>query len=446
MNSAVEQRAVLAAAPEELLKIVQGSGVQQIPTHSAEMHQVRSGKPMMTGQKLGPMMSAEEGAAAGACILSYLRCAGSGKENQAATNSPREGCNYSRKTRRTKKGKAGKRKNSDAFFAHPEKTEAGDTHKRKMDHSEKQDDAADDVQSSPNGELQRELQSCGSAVTAKGAGWSEERCQQLIEQLDISHRSGDRLELHVHLLFVIENSRELALSRHGCRVVQKALEVASGADRDALLATWQNHVIELYESPHGNYVLAKAVEVLPRNKLTFIVSALKGRGLTVSKHRNGCRVVCRLIEHASEEEVGDLLDEILPDSEFLAKHQYGNYVISMLLEQGSPARRAAVLEKLLPSIPQLAQHRFGSLVIQKLLDFCHEEGKQQVIKLLTATCVQNNTCALLEAACNHYGSFVVEQLANEKVSYFEVHELLQANAARLRASGPGQRVISAFKL
>mmetsp|Transcript_74357 Transcript_74357/g.135884 ORF Transcript_74357/g.135884 Transcript_74357/m.135884 type:complete len:431 (+) Transcript_74357:68-1360(+) len=390
----------------------------------------------------GRKMSAEESAAAAACILTYIGCAGLEKEKENWANRAGEERGNKRKSRRTQKGKARSRKNSDASFAQPEvamAAKASDAqNKRKFHHSDEQNAAGDGLDRS----VGSEPPSSNPIAKMKITPWSEERCRVATENLESSCRPEQRVQLEA----IIEVVRELALSRHGTRVVQKALEVAFGADRDALLAALRPHVIELYESPHGNYVLSKAVEVLPRNKIAFIVSALLGQGLHVAKHRNGCRVICRLIEHCSEDEAGALLDELIPEAEFLARHQYGNYTISTLFEHGSEPRRAALLQELLPSIQQLTKSRYGSLVVQKLLDFCGEEGQKEVVKIMQMHFSEDNKSMLVEAACNHYGSFVVEQMAKMKAVCCEVHEALQGDAAYLYASKRAQRVINAFGL
>merc|ERR1711865_305492 len=164
-----------------------------------------------------------------------------------------------------------------------------------------------------------------------------EMCIDVINELDRAAHA----EKHIVLLWLMKAIRQLALSKAGCRIVQKAFEVAAGSDQDVLIAGLQDHIVELYESPHGNYVLARAIEVLPAAKVGFVISALRGRSAAVAKHKFGCRIVLRLIEHCVEEQISDLLDEVMAEAPVLAHHTYGNLILQSVLEHMPPARRSA---------------------------------------------------------------------------------------------------------
>jgi pumilio RNA-binding family len=249
---------------------------------------------------------------------------------------------------------------------------------------------------------------------------------------------------HAVLLQLPSIAKQLSLSRNGCRIVQKAIEVAGGFDRDRLIASLRDHVTELYESPHGNHVLSKAIEVLPASKIHFVISALLGRGLAVSKHRFGCRIVCRLIEHCNDEVIGELLDEILSETDLLARHSFGNFVIQTAMEHVSPVRRAVMLSQLLPDFTSLAMHRTGSLVAQRVLDYCDDAGQISAIRVLVQG---QDTASITNVACNRYGSYVLEQLAAlHNIARTEAANILYRDLQLLEGSEYAEKVILAFGL
>jgi hypothetical protein len=255
--------------------------------------------------------------------------------------------------------------------------------------------------------------------------------------------SGSQDERHAILSELRAKMLQLALSRSGCRIVQKAIEVAGGTDREMILNQLKDHITQLYESPHGNHVLTRAIEVLPVAKAGFVISALTGRCITVAKHRFGCRVICRLIEHCGEAQIYALLDELISESDMLARHVYGTYVVQSILEHMSPARRSAVLHNLLPNFVTLIMHRSGSLVVQRALDYCGREDQALVLDTL------HKSGSLVDIACSHFGSYVIEQLASMRYNHDVVASLsdvLMANIENLRASEHTERVISAFGL
>jgi pumilio RNA-binding family len=271
---------------------------------------------------------------------------------------------------------------------------------------------------------------------------SVDRCTEFIDSLE----QGGVAERHALLLWLSVATRQLATSKCGCRVVQKAFEIGGAGNLDMMLAQLKDHVVELYESPWGNHVLSRAIELMPAAKTRFIISAFLGRGVIVSKHRYGCRIVCRLIEHCQEEEIRSLLNEILEEVESLAKHSYGNFVVQSILEHSSPVHRDFVLHRILPDIGTLAMHRTGSLVVQRVLDYCDCDGQRMAIQAVAASI---EPASLIDIACSHYGSYVVEQIAGVRHLEHLVHDVasrLSMYLERLQGSEHAERVVAAFNI
>mmetsp|Transcript_59529 Transcript_59529/g.153296 ORF Transcript_59529/g.153296 Transcript_59529/m.153296 type:complete len:465 (-) Transcript_59529:586-1980(-) len=273
----------------------------------------------------------------------------------------------------------------------------------------------------------------------------QEKCSELVAKLE----AADSAEKKRIIEWLLPVAMQLALSRCGCRVVQKALEAQGSAGRNLLVAELEPNTVELYESLHGNHVLTKMIEMMPSAALRPIVDRLWEKGATsVARHRFGCRVFERLIEHCNETEIGALLDQIVADSEALCRHQYGNFVVQHLLEHGSALRRNAILARLLPDIPALAMHRTASHVVQRALDYSDEEGQAAIVnQLLWAA----NPGSLIEVAGSRYGSFVAEQLntlkmPNNQGLSDEVARRFADNIAELGKSNFGNRVVECFGL
>jgi len=236
----------------------------------------------------------------------------------------------------------------------------------------------------------------------------------------------------------------LALTRAGTRLVQKALDVARGPRRDALIAELAAHSVELYESAHGNHVLSRLVEVMPSAVLGPFVERLALKGvMSIAKHRFGCRVLERLIEHCSETELGSLLDEIIVMSETLSIHAYGNYVVQAIFEHCKDARKREVLLRLLPHMPRLAMHRTASHVVQRALDYTEEAYQRAIVDVLLRA---PSPHSLVDIACSKYGSYVAQQLAAVRGLQTEVARRLSAGLEELERTAHGQRVAQAFKL
>merc|ERR1719191_2367681 len=93
----------------------------------------------------------------------------------------------------------------------------------------------------------------------------------------------------------------LANSSEGCRVVQKAWEVAKGSEQNLLREALKGRVMEAVKSPHANHVLQKCIEVAPAAQLGFVIEEMRGQAAMTAKHRFGCRILERLIEHHCSE-------------------------------------------------------------------------------------------------------------------------------------------------
>jgi pumilio RNA-binding family len=255
---------------------------------------------------------------------------------------------------------------------------------------------------------------------------------------------GSPDERHSVLMELEGKMFALALSKSGCFIVQKALDVALGSDRDMIWTQLKDDIFSLYESPHGNHVLIKAIQVLPSAKVELITSALVGRCTTVARHRFGCRVVCRLIEYCKEDQISALLDELTVEADTLARHAFGNYVVQTALEHLSPFRRSSIVQKLLPKVASLAMQRCGSLVIQRIFDYCNDDDQAEVLNALL-----QDSNALVDASCNHFGSFVIEQIAAVRFNRSAIEiikKILTCNLGRLLENDHAQRVINAFEL
>lgn len=267
-----------------------------------------------------------------------------------------------------------------------------------------------------------------------------EHCNDVIDELE----RGSATEKHMVVLWLLLDIRQLSISKAGCRVVQKAFEVAGNSDRDLMIAQIQDRIVELYESPHGNYVLSKAIEVMPAAKNGFIISALRGRCAAVSKHRFGCRVLCRLIEHCEEAQIEDLLDEVMTVAPTLSQHQYGNFIVQSMFEHMGPARRQVLLQQLLPGFAAMCTHRTGSLVAQRILNYCDVAGQHAAIQALL------ESYAVVDVACSHYGSYVVEEIAGMQASHSGlvqmIWSILADNLHYLFSSEHAERVTQAFGL
>jgi pumilio RNA-binding family len=197
----------------------------------------------------------------------------------------------------------------------------------------------------------------------------------------------------------------LATTKNGCRIIQKAIEVGSQADRSRILDQLRGHVHEALKSPHANHVLHKCIEIMPPDLVDFVLIELQGEGAYVARHRFGCRILQRLIEHCSHQQTEGLIAEVLSDASRLCRHQYGNFVIQHILQHGAMAHRHIIAEALCEDTIRLAKHRIASHVLSCAMVHCDSEDVQRLTKV-----VLDDAGQLADLSRRQYGSFVVREV------------------------------------
>lgn len=202
-----------------------------------------------------------------------------------------------------------------------------------------------------------------------------------------------------------EDAWPLATSPTGCRVLQRAVEVASPAEQAALAEGLRGHVVEAAASPQANFVLQKCITVMPPARLSFVLEEMRGHAVAAAKSRSGCRVLERIVEHFSTEQAEELVGEVLSGAESLCRHAFGNFVIQHILEHGTPAHQSRVAAVLGADAQRLARHRVASHVIKCALVNCTAEDKRRLVEALSA-----DAEALADLAHHHCGSFVMREL------------------------------------
>jgi hypothetical protein len=196
---------------------------------------------------------------------------------------------------------------------------------------------------------------------------TEEEKRELMQQLEVGgvKKCKAIADLHGAVL-------RLSLEPYGCRVVQRALEVANKAEKEDLACELQDHVRLAIASPHANFVLQKIIDVLPVGSTGFIADELSTVAGEVARHKFGCRVLCRLVEHHLCVKEGstsavELVDELLLEADQLLRHNFARHVLEKILEHGSEAHKQRIIITLRSSPFQFAKNRYASYVFEKVL-------------------------------------------------------------------------------
>jgi len=220
---------------------------------------------------------------------------------------------------------------------------------------------------------------------------------------ELESKSSERRKMAIQ--WVVRSTRPLALTRRGCRIVQRALDLATMADQEQIVANMEGFVLEALQSPHANYVLQKCIEVVPPQKLEFVLKELKGQGVFVARHRFGCRIIQRAIERCTAEQTEELIGELLLDAAQLVRHTYGNFVMQHVLQYGTSDQNHQIAEVLLTDAIRFAKHRIASHVVSCAVSCCSPDDIQSLTEVLLGE--QGQVADLMN---RQYGSYVLREV------------------------------------
>lgn len=108
---------------------------------------------------------------------------------------------------------------------------------------------------------------------------------------------------------------------YGCRVVQKAIEVAEPEQRRLMASELKDRIRELVEDQNGNHVIQKIIETMGKEEpiMHSIIDAFQRDCFILAQHAYGCRVIQRMLEYCDHALIEPVIQTILPELERLTE-------------------------------------------------------------------------------------------------------------------------------
>lgn len=141
---------------------------------------------------------------------------------------------------------------------------------------------------------------------------------------------------HTDFIFDCFKGRVSELSQHtyGCRVIQRALEWGSEADKAAIMRELHSCAQLLITDQYGNYVTQHVITAGSDEDRARMVSLVMAQLPTLSKHKFASNVVEKCIVNGTAEQQREIRDRFMEKGEdgnvflvSLIKDQFGNYVL-----------------------------------------------------------------------------------------------------------------------
>ena len=167
-----------------------------------------------------------------------------------------------------------------------------------------------------------------------------------------------------------ENCIIVGTHRHGCCVLQRCIDHASGPQKVQLVRQITKEAFALVQDPFGNYVVQY---ILDLNETSFthpLCVAFRGHVPALSKQKFSSNVVEKCIRVADKEHRRLLIEELMHPKELekLLRDPYANYVVQTAMDHADPEMKVRLIDAIRPILPGIRQTPYGRRIQQKIQD------------------------------------------------------------------------------
>ncbi|KAG9201897.1 hypothetical protein G6514_005315 [Epicoccum nigrum] len=156
--------------------------------------------------------------------------------------------------------------------------------------------------------------------------------------------------------------------RHGCCVLQRCIDHASGFQKVDLVRQITAHSFHLVQDPFGNYVVQYILDLNDPTFTTPLCLGFKGKICELSMQKFSSNVIEKCIRCAEMSTKAAMIEELLDveQLERLMRDSYGNYVIQTALEFAPPDLCMHLIDAMRPILPQIRQTPYGRRIQSKV--------------------------------------------------------------------------------
>lgn len=161
---------------------------------------------------------------------------------------------------------------------------------------------------------------------------------------------------------------DVGTHRHGCCVLQRCIDHASGDQKAWLIRQISNNAYVLVQDPFGNYVVQY---ILDLNEPIFtepLVAMFAGRVAQLSKQKFSSNVIEKCLRCAQEPSKDMLIEEMLQPNQLdgLLRDSFANYVIQTALDYANPNMKNRLIEAIRPHLPAIRTTPYGRRIQAKI--------------------------------------------------------------------------------
>ncbi|KAK4694979.1 pumilio RNA-binding family, partial [Lecanoromycetidae sp. Uapishka_2] len=157
--------------------------------------------------------------------------------------------------------------------------------------------------------------------------------------------------------------------RHGCCVLQRCIDHATGIQKAKLISQITANAFHLVQDPFGNYVLQYIVDLQEECFTNPLCHAFQGQIPSLSKQKFSSNVIEKCIRGAEASVTRMMIDEMLNANELerMLKDSYANYVVQTAIDYADAECKGRLVEAVRPLLPLVRQTPHGRRIQSKIM-------------------------------------------------------------------------------
>ena len=157
--------------------------------------------------------------------------------------------------------------------------------------------------------------------------------------------------------------------RHGCCVLQRCIDHASGIQKAQLISQITEHAFHLVQDPFGNYVLQYIIDLQEHCFTNPLCHTFQGQIPQLSKQKFSSNVIEKCLRGADTNVTCLLIDEMLNSNELekMLRDSYANYVVQTAMDYADVETKARLIEAIRPILPIVRHTPHGRRIQSKIM-------------------------------------------------------------------------------
>lgn len=156
--------------------------------------------------------------------------------------------------------------------------------------------------------------------------------------------------------------------RHGCCVLQRCIDHASGNQKAQLISQITANAFSLVQDPFGNYVLQYIVDLAEPAFTDPLCYSFQGSIPLLSKQKFSSNVMEKCLRGAQSAVARMMIEEMLNANELekMLSDSFANYVVQTALDHADPETKNRLIEAIRPILPSIRQTPYGRRIQSKI--------------------------------------------------------------------------------